>query len=68
MSRKPSPQELYPNLFGEKPAPAKAAPRRPEEMRLFRWSALQAATKRVARPAEPRRASTPRPLPRAAQR
>lgn len=65
MSRQPSPRELYPNLFGEKPA--KAAPRRPEEMRLLRWNVRQAAAARPMK-AEARRAA-PRPLaPRTAQR
>jgi hypothetical protein len=63
MSNQKSPQELFPNLFGARPAKAQPArPMSPSDMRLVQFLMRQMGTRR---PAATRPASAPLPRPAA---
>lgn len=72
MSAQPSPQEMFPNLFGQKPAAKRQARElAPADLRLVQYLMRQHGTRRAPQPsrlapqpAAPRRPLAAKPAPR----
>ena len=56
MTKRATPEELYPNLFGKQPEPSTQRNFKPADLRLLQWAMQSHANRSMP---EPRRSVTP---------